>query len=80
MRFTYNLLKSMGLSPRGLILIQSAYIESKTYATSRRQWPDAAVQFSVTSPQLSFEEYPCGAVPRDLFVTAMGQTLLRIKK
>ena len=80
-RFTYKLLKTMGLrSPGSMILVQSPYMERRTYATFRKQWPDPAVQFSVTSPQLSFDEYPCEAVPKDLFVTAMVETLVRIKK
>lgn len=77
-RFTYNLLKSMGLSPSRLTLVQSPYMERRTYATFRKQWPDP-VQFSVTSPQLSFDEFPCEAVSKDLFITVMVETLLRIK-
>ncbi|POS77953.1 DUF218 domain-containing protein [Diaporthe helianthi] len=79
-RFTYNLLKSMGLSPRRLILVQSPYMERRTYATFRRQWPDASVQFSVTSPQLSFDQYPCSTVSKEVLVTSMIETLIRIKE
>lgn len=78
-RFTYELLQIMGLRPRTLILVQSPYMERRTYATFKKQWPDATVQFSVTSPQLDFDEYPCEAIPEDLFITAMVETLLRMK-
>lgn len=78
-RFTYNLLKSLGLSPRRLILVQSPFMERRTYATFKKQWPDPGAQFSVTSPQLSFDEYPCETVSKDLLVTVMVETLLRIK-
>ncbi|KAL1870180.1 hypothetical protein Daus18300_005244 [Diaporthe australafricana] len=78
-RFTYKLLNTMGLRPREIVLVQSAYMERRTYATFMKQWPDNTVRFSVTSPQLRFDEYPCEAVPRDLFVTVMVETLLRIK-
>lgn len=77
--FTYNMLKSLGLSPRRLILVQSPYMERRTYATFKKQWPDPGAQFSVTSPQLSFDDYPCDTVPKDLFATFMVETLLRIK-
>lgn len=77
-RFTYKLLQTMGLSPRKMILVQSPYMERRTYATFRKQWPNASVQFSVTSPQLRFDEYPCEAVPKDSFITSMVETLLRI--
>lgn len=78
-RFTYNLLKSLGLSPRRLILVHSPFMERRTYATFKEQWPDPGAQFSVTSPQLSFDEYPCETVSKDLLVTVMVETLLRIK-
>ncbi|KAH8780189.1 DUF218 domain-containing protein [Diaporthe sp. PMI_573] len=78
-RFTYNLLEEMGLRLKSLILVQSPYMERRTYATFKKQWPDPAVQFSITSPQLSFDEYPCEDVPHDLFVTVMVETLLRLK-
>ncbi|KAI3397418.1 hypothetical protein diail_10749 [Diaporthe ilicicola] len=78
-RFTYKMLKTMGLRPREMVLVQSPYMERRTYATFMKQWPDETVRFSVTSPQLRFDEYPCKAVPKDLFVTIMLETLLRIK-
>lgn len=54
-------------------------MERRTYATFKKQWPDATVEFSVTSPQLSFDEYPCEAVPEDFFITAMVDTLVRVR-
>lgn len=54
------------------------YMERRTYATFKKQWLDETVEFSVTSPQLTFDEYPCEAVPEDLFITAMVETLVRI--
>lgn len=78
-RFTYKLLQTMDWRPKRMILVQSPYMERRAYATFRKQWPDATVKFSVTSPQLSFDEYPCEAVPQDLFITDMVETLLRIK-
>ncbi|KAK7729167.1 hypothetical protein SLS63_006296 [Diaporthe eres] len=79
-RFTYELLQTMGLRPRTLILVQSPYMERRTYATFKKQWPDTTVQFSVTSPQLSFEEYPCETIPEDFLITAMVETLLRLMR
>lgn len=79
-RFTYRLLKTMGLRPKSMILVQSPYMERRTYATFKKQWPDESVQFSVTSPQLSFEEYPCEAALKEFLITAMVETLLRIKE
>ena len=54
-RFTRRLLAARGLEPRSLILVQKPYMERRTYATFKNYWPEPRV--SVTSPQVSFEEY-----------------------
>jgi len=54
-QFTRRLLAGRGLEPQSLILVQKPYMERRTYATFKRYWPGPRV--SVTSPQVSFEEY-----------------------
>ena len=54
-QFTRRLLKERGLEPESLILVQKPYMERRTYATFKNYWPGPRV--SVTSPQVSFEEY-----------------------
>lgn len=71
---------------RSFILVQKPYMERRTYATFMKQWPGMAAgeearssESVVTSPQLSFAEYPDDANPRDLVVNIMVGDLIRIR-
>jgi uncharacterized SAM-binding protein YcdF (DUF218 family) len=78
-RFTHALLQQGGHDPRSFILVQKPYMERRTYATFMKQWPDQDVTFTVSSPQLSFSEYPDGENPRDLVINIMVGDLVRIR-
>ena len=54
-QFTKLLLAERHLSPRRFILVQKPYMERRSYATFKQQWPEKDVV--VTSPQVSFDEY-----------------------
>lgn len=88
-RFTHALLEEMGVTVSSLVLVQKPYMERRTYATFAKQWPLASragdgtpveTQFSVTSPQLEFGEYPDEANPRDLVINIMVGDLVRIRE
>ncbi|KAM3515959.1 hypothetical protein MY11210_000499 [Beauveria gryllotalpidicola] len=83
-RFTHALLAGRrGMAappPRSLILVQKPYMERRTWATFKKQWPDAEAAIAVTSPQLSFAEYPDEDNPRELVVSVMVGDLMRIEK
>ncbi len=59
-RFTHALLRERGIKVTRFILVQKPYMERRTYATFVKQWPGDGeeVAFSVTSPELGWEEYP----------------------
>jgi uncharacterized SAM-binding protein YcdF (DUF218 family) len=78
-RFTHALLQQRGHNPRSFILVQKPYMERRTYATFSKQWPDPEITFTVTSPQLSFSEYPNAENPRDLVINIMVGDLVRIR-
>lgn len=92
-RFTHDLLSQRRLLEgdgriRTFILVQKPYMERRTYATFMKQWPgigradvgdDEKVEFSVTSPQLDFAEYPDEGNPRDLVINIMVGDLVRIR-
>lgn len=70
---------------RSCILVQKPYMERRTFATFMKQWPgmDASYgqdgfEFTVTSPQLSFVDYPDDNNPRDLVINIMVGDLIRI--
>ncbi|OAQ62167.1 hypothetical protein VFPPC_07170 [Pochonia chlamydosporia 170] len=77
-RFTYALLQKMGIHPKSLILVQKPYMERRTYATFKKQWPEET-SFTVTSPPFRFDEYPDEDNPRDLVVNIMVGDLVRIR-
>ncbi|PSR79348.1 DUF218 domain-containing protein [Coniella lustricola] len=90
-RLTYKLLQQKRLlattdeshgqgSIRSFILVQKPYMERRTYATFVQQWPDSSSQFTVTSPQLDFAEYPDSDNPQDLVVNIMVGDLVRIRE
>jgi uncharacterized SAM-binding protein YcdF (DUF218 family) len=54
-RFTRQLLADNGLDPQTFIVVQKPYMERRSYATFRRQWPDKALV--VTSPVVTLDDY-----------------------
>ncbi len=80
--FSYNLLKEKGINVESMILVQKPYMERRTYATFKKQWPDKNVKIIVTSPRISFVDYPeeNGFNNFDRVVNIMVGDLQRIKK
>ncbi|KAJ4421173.1 hypothetical protein N0V82_003938 [Gnomoniopsis sp. IMI 355080] len=73
-------------SIRTFVLVQKPYMERRTYATFMKQWHDISsdeggkrFEFTVTSPQLSFADYPDDHNPRDLVINLMVGDLVRIR-
>jgi uncharacterized SAM-binding protein YcdF (DUF218 family) len=79
-RFTYQLLKDRGLAPKSMILVQKPYMERRTYATFKKQWPDQTTEILVTSPQIEYEDYFNDLNPKDLVLNIMVGDLQRIKE
>ncbi|KAJ6443184.1 cyclopropane-fatty-acyl-phospholipid synthase [Purpureocillium lavendulum] len=90
-RFTHALLRERGIRADSLVLVQKPYMERRTWATFRRQWPGAdaadsdssdadAVRICVTSPRFAaFADYPDAENPRALVVNVMVGDLVRIR-
>ena len=75
--FTRRLLQEKDLNPKSFILVQKPYMERRTYATFQKQWPGKTVY--VTSPQISFEEYPTAEAPLEQVINIMVGDLQRIR-
>ncbi|MBP6945545.1 YdcF family protein [Patescibacteria group bacterium] len=76
-RLTRELLKEKGLEIESLILIQKPYMERRTYATYKKEWPE--LDGIVTSPQISFEDYPTKDISKELMINLLVGDLQRIK-
>lgn len=78
-RFVRNLLQEKSVEVNTLIAVQKPYMERRTWATLQKVWPE--VQWMVTSPQLSYEEYmETGDQPKQWFIESVVGDLQRIKE
>jgi uncharacterized SAM-binding protein YcdF (DUF218 family) len=78
-RFSYELLKKMGIIPKKIILAQKPTMEKRAYATFRKYWPEVNYELMVTSPPFSYEEYVGPIVDREMMIHIMVGDLQRIK-
>ena len=72
-----QLLKERNLDPQTFIVVQKPYMERRSLATFEKNWPGK--QFVVTSPQISFEDYPNEEIPLEKVINIMIGDLQRIK-
>ncbi len=75
--FTQQLLKENNLDPQSFIVVQKPYMERRSFATFKKRWPDK--NLVVTSPQISFEDYPTDEIPQEQVINIMAGDLQRIK-
>jgi uncharacterized SAM-binding protein YcdF (DUF218 family) len=75
--FTQRLLEAQHLHPESFIVVQKPYMERRAFATFKKLWPDKI--FTVTSPQISFDDYPTPAIPLEKVVNIMVGDLQRIR-
>lgn len=77
-QFSKKLLAERGLDPQKFIVIQKPYMERRSYATFKKHWPDK--ELLVTSPQISFDDYPNEEIPLERVINIMVGDLQRIKE
>jgi uncharacterized SAM-binding protein YcdF (DUF218 family) len=75
--FTQRLLAEKGLDPQSFLVVQKPYMERRSYATFKKHWPEK--KLIVTSPQISFEEYPTAEIPMERVINIMVGDLQRIR-
>ena len=75
--FTRALLLERGLDPASFILVQKPYMERRTYATFRKAWPEKTAV--VTSPSISYEDYPNEEIPLERVIHIMVGDVQRIR-
>jgi len=75
--FTQRLLQQQELNPDSFIVVQKPYMERRSFATFKKLWPEKDI--IVTSPQISFEDYPTVDMPLEKVIHIMVGDLQRIK-
>jgi uncharacterized SAM-binding protein YcdF (DUF218 family) len=75
-QLTKQLLATKGLEFNSFIIVQKPYMERRAYATFKKLWPEK--QCVVTSPPLSYEEYPNDFISKEEMINIMVGDLQRI--
>ena len=75
--FTRQLLAKRGLDPERFIVVQKPYMERRTWATFKRVWPHKDI--IVTSPPISFEDYPNRSISKRDVIAIMLSDLQKIR-
>jgi uncharacterized SAM-binding protein YcdF (DUF218 family) len=75
---SYEVAVAGGLTPKSILIVTKPYMERRAYATFCKQWPGEA-EFTVTSPNITFEESSEGDTDKDTFISLMVGDLQRIK-
>jgi uncharacterized SAM-binding protein YcdF (DUF218 family) len=74
--FTKRLLEKRGLGPGRFIVVQKPYMERRTWATFKKVWPQKKI--IVTSPPISFEDYPNRSISKRDVIAIMLSDLQKI--
>ena len=75
-RFSEKILRKKGIPFNKIIAVQKPYMERRTLATIKVHWPEK--DLIVTSPPLTYDEYPNGEISRDELINIMVGDLQRI--
>lgn len=80
-KYTYKLIMENGLNIKSALLVQKPFMERRVYATLLKQWPGEMIDFSITSPQLTMNDYISSEkINVDDLINLMVGDLQRIKE
>lgn len=77
-QFTQQLLASKGIDPQTFIVVQKPYMERRSFATFKKNWPEK--ELLISSPPISFDQYPNEEIPMERVINIMVGDLQRIKE
>lgn len=75
--FAKNLLEEKGTDPQKIIAVSKPYMERRVFATFKKFWPKK--KLIVTSPPISYENYPNKEISKEVFINIMVGDFQRIK-
>ncbi|MBG89201.1 MAG: hypothetical protein CMO80_20210 [Verrucomicrobiales bacterium] len=73
---TQRIIRELDLRIESVIAVQKPYMERRTFATIRKQWPE--MKLCVTSPQLSFGDYCTDEIPMEKVIGIMVGDFQRV--
>lgn len=77
--FVKERLKTLGINPESFILVSKPYMERRVYATFRKLWQEKK-NVIVTSPNVSFEDWPDKLVGKEELMSIVIGDLQRIRE
>ena len=79
--FTSQVLKRQNIAPNKVIVVHKPYMERRTYATLKAQWPQPQPAFIMSSIPITYEEYTADPLySKDYITNTMVGDLQRIKE
>ena len=78
-KFTHELLKKKGIEYKSMILVQKPFMLRRTLATFQKQWPGEEIKAILTSPEISFSEYPNENFEKEKLISNIVGDMQRIK-
>lgn len=75
--FSFELLKTKGLTPQKVILVHKPYMERRAYAAFKKRYP--RIDVLMASPEISFEDYPGEILSKEEMINIMVGDTQRIK-
>lgn len=77
--FSYDIIKRIEPEVKKIILVQKPFMERRTYATFMKHWSDDKTKIIVTSPPISFDDYPGNYISKEKLVNLLVGDLQRMK-
>ena len=74
--FSKTMLEEKGITIHSALLIQKPYMERRALATALKMWP--GIKYHVSSPPISFENYPTEEIPLEELIQIMVGDFQRI--
>ncbi len=79
-RFSREILEERNLTHANLLVVQKPFMERRSLATLLKQWGALPLpRITVTSPEVSFADYPDGHISREAVVNIMVGDLQRLR-
>ncbi|OGY28490.1 MAG: hypothetical protein A3F33_02870 [Candidatus Woykebacteria bacterium RIFCSPHIGHO2_12_FULL_43_10] len=75
--FTRKLFQDKDLAIGSLIALQKPFMERRAYATIKKLWPE--IDFVVSSPPISYENYPNEILDKEYLINTMVGDLQRLQ-
>ena len=79
-RFSQALLEEKEQHPTSILVVQKPFMERRAWATFEKQWQEPRPTIFLTSPDISFKDYPMEGLSREAIVNVMVGDLQRIRE